>query len=120
MPFRRAKRRSGAEVFGYFAANDADLSGWLNSLPVSERSALMSTLDAALAIPTRDLFEERLGALWFQYQEAAKGSQAEQRLAAIGRMLGYEYERVFRGSMDELSERFARAYVSSVESESPE
>jgi hypothetical protein len=32
---------------------------------------------------------------------------------AIGRMLGYEYERVFKGSMTDLTEQFAHAYVTS-------
>lgn len=59
------------------------------------------------------MFEERLAHFWFQYQEADSESEAEARLAAIGQMLGYEYERIFKGSMAELSERFASAYVSS-------
>lgn len=113
MGLRRTKRKTGADLFGFFAGNDAQLSTYLNSLSAGERTTLITTLDAVLDTPTRDLFEERLAHFWLQYQDAPSGSEAGERLAAIGRMLGYEYERAFKGSMAELTERFTRVYVSS-------
>lgn len=88
MILKRRQMKSGSALFGFFAANDAELSVYLNSLPTSERETISATLDAALQAPSEEFFTNRLEELFRAYFQAPEGSEVEMRLRAITRMLG--------------------------------
>ncbi len=97
------KRRSGTQVLGFFAANDDQLSAWLNSQSADERAALAATMDAILGSPLPQ-FQERFIRLYVQYLVAGEETPEEDRLRSITRMLGYEYQRYYGMDTAELIE----------------
>lgn len=106
MGILKRKKRDGAQLWAFFAANDPQLSSWLNRQNVGERGVVIATVDAALAAPNRGLFEQTLLGLYGQYMEAEEGSDHEARMNAITRILGYEYEQSYKGSMQALVGHF--------------
>lgn len=102
MGFLTPKKRSASELYGFFAANDEQLSSWLNNQNSSERAEMIGMLEAVLSIPTKHMFETRLHNLYAQYLGATKDSEQRARLGAVTRVLGYEYERTHKGDMSSL------------------
>jgi hypothetical protein len=107
MGLLRPKRRSGAQVFDFFAANDAKLS-FLRQLPAADRETAIAYLDRALKPATCDALENALLEVWEQTRTARDEGIAI-FAGAIARMLGYEYERVHERSVTDLIDRFERS-----------
>jgi hypothetical protein len=116
----KSKKRNGTQLFAFFAANDAQLSSWLNRQSSGEQGVIIATLDAALSAPNRELFEKRLLDLYGQYMDADEGSDHEARLNAMTRMLGYEYEKAYKGDMKQLVGHFYSLIDSGDETEQPD
>lgn len=95
------KQRSGIQVLGFFAANDDQLSAWLNMQSSDERAALAATMDAVLGAPLPQ-FQERFTRLYVQYRVANPETPEEDRLRSLTRMLGYEYQRYYGRDTSEL------------------
>lgn len=88
MVLSRRQMKSGSALFGFFAANDAELSAYLNSLSANERATISSTLDGALQAPSAELFTQSFTDLLHAHFQLQEGTEGELRLRAITRMLG--------------------------------
>ncbi|MGH9278638.1 MAG: hypothetical protein ACRD12_11120 [Acidimicrobiales bacterium] len=92
---RLAQRRRGIEVLEFFAANDAQLSLWLEGRTAVDREEITRELDDVLAAVGRERFEECLSDLVRRRRRTEPGSTGRAQANALIRMLGYEYERIY-------------------------